>query len=109
MGWGASFLVYFKVIHFTCLIFVSNNCLQDHRIIKSVMYRLISILYILATSGITCLVSIASQIKDIVLFNKFSKQKGSVGKGLNFADDIVRSSIIVKREPYSKMGRTHCL
>ena len=68
MGWGTSFLLYFKVIHFTCLIFVNNNCFQDHRIIKSVMDRLISIFCILATSGITCLVSIASQIKDIVLF-----------------------------------------
>ena len=68
MGKGTSFLVYFKVIHFTCLNFVSNNCFQDHRII-SVTDRLISIFCILATSGITCLVSIASQIKDIVLLN----------------------------------------
>ena len=71
MGWGTSFLVYFKIIHFMCLIFVSNNCLQEHRIIKSVKDRLISIFCILARSGITCLVSIASQIKDIVLFNNF--------------------------------------
>ena len=71
MGSGTSFLVYFNDIHFTCLISVSNNCFQDHRIIKSVTDRLISIFYILATSGITCLVSIASQIKDIVLFNNF--------------------------------------
>ena len=80
MGWGTSFLFYFKVIHFTCLIFVSNNCFQDHRIIKSVMDRLIGIFCILATSRITCLVSIASQIKDIVLFN-ILKTKRSVGKG----------------------------
>ena len=54
---------------YTCLIFVGNNCFQDHRIIKSVMDRLIGIFYILATSRITCLVSVASQIKDIVSFN----------------------------------------
>ena len=69
MGWGTSFLVHFKVIHFTCFIFVSINCFQDHGIIKSVTDRLISIFCFLATSGIACLVSIASQIKDIVLFN----------------------------------------
>ena len=51
--------------------FVSNNCFQDHRIIKSVMDRLISIFCILATSSITCSVSIASQIKGIVLSNNF--------------------------------------
>ena len=65
MGCGTSFLV----IHFTCLIFVSNNCFQDH--IKSVKDKLISIFCILVRSGITCLVSIASQIKDFVLFNNF--------------------------------------
>ena len=46
--------------------------------------RLISIFCILATSGITCLVSIASQLKDIVLFNnsetKRKCQKGSFYK-----------------------------
>ena len=82
MGWGTSCLVYFKVIHFTCLIFVSNKCFQDHRIIKSVTDRLISIFCILATSGITCLVSIASQTKDIVLLNNFKNLlQISVGKG----------------------------
>ena len=36
------------------------------------MDRLISIFCILATSGFTYLVSVASQIKDIMLFNNFS-------------------------------------
>ena len=75
MGWGISFLVYLKVIHFTCLIFVSNNCFKDHRIIKSVANRLISIFCTLATSCIKCSVSIASQIKGIVLSNNFKNQK----------------------------------
>ena len=51
---------------------MSNKC---HRIIKSVIDGLISIFCILATSGITCLVSIASQIKDIVLFNNFKTKR----------------------------------
>ena len=42
---------------------------------KSLTDRLIGIFCILATSGITCLISIASQIKDIVLFNNFKNQK----------------------------------
>ena len=75
MGLGTSFLVYFKAIHFTCLIFVSNNCFQDHRIIKSVTIRLISIFCILTTSGITCLVLIASQIKDTVLLNNLKTKR----------------------------------
>ena len=75
MGSGTSFLIYFNDIHFTCLIFVSNNYFQDHRIIKSAMDRLISIFYILATSDITCLVSIVSQIKDNVLFNNFKNKQ----------------------------------
>ena len=58
-----------KVIHFTSLSFVSNNCFEDHKITKSVTDRLISISCIPVTSGITCLVLITSQIKDIVLFN----------------------------------------
>ena len=74
MGWGTSFLVYLEVI------FVSNKCFQDHRIIKSVMDRPVSIFCILATSGITSLVSIVSQIKDIVLFNTF-KTKRKCWKG----------------------------
>ena len=72
MGCSTTFLVYFKVIHFTCIIFVSNNCFQDHRIVKSVTDRLIVIFCILVTSGITYLISVASQIKDIVLFNNFN-------------------------------------
>ena len=77
-----SFVLFIKVIHFTCLIFVSNNCFQDHRIIKSVMDRLIGILCILARSCITYLVSIASQIKDIVLFN-ILKTKRKCWKGFS--------------------------
>ena len=39
------------------------------------MDRLISIFCILARSGITFLVSVASQIKDIVLFSNFKNSK----------------------------------
>ena len=45
------------------------------------MDRLISIFCILATSCITCSVSIVSQIKGIVLSNNLKKLNGSVGKG----------------------------
>ena len=75
MGWGTSFLVYFQVIHFICFIFVSNNYFQDHRILKSVSNRPVSILCILAKSGIKCFISIASQIKDIVLFHNYENYK----------------------------------